>query len=73
VTRLDAAKGGCKQAIKNQLNEVDTFELTVEKVKLNASGTTASASVKNLQSGKTRLSTLSLVKEAGKWKISSIG
>lgn len=75
VTRLDAAKGGCEQAIKNQLNEVDTFELTVESVKVNASGTppTASASVKNVQSGKTRLSTLSLVKEAGKWKISSIG
>jgi len=72
VARLDAAKGGCEQAIKNQLNEVDTFELTVESVKVSSSGTTASASVKNVQAGKTRLSTVSLVKEAGKWKISSV-
>jgi len=74
VKRLDLAKGGCKQAIKNQLNEVDTFELTVESVQVNASGAhpTASARVKNLQAGKTRLNTVLLVKEAGEWKISGI-
>jgi hypothetical protein len=74
VRRLNLAKGGCKQAIKNQLNEVDTFELTVESVHVNASGAhpTASASVKNVQAGKTVLGTVSLVKEAGTWKISSV-
>jgi copper chaperone CopZ len=74
VTRLDSAKEGCEQAIKNQLNEVDTFELTVESVQVNASGTppTASARVKSVNAGKTVLSTVTLVKEGGKWKISSI-
>jgi copper chaperone CopZ len=66
VTRLDSAKEGCEQAIKNQLNEVDTFELTVESVQVNASG------VKSVNAGKTVLSTVTLVKEGGKWKISSI-
>ena len=74
VARLDLVKGGCKEAMSKQLGEVDTFELTVESVKLDASAAppTASASVKNLRSGKNRLSTVSLVKEAGAWKISSI-
>lgn len=74
VRRLDGAKGRCKQAIKNQLAEVDTFELTVESVQVNAAGNppTATARVKNVRSGKTRVSTVSLVKEGGKWKLSSV-
>jgi len=74
VTRLDAAAGGCKQAIKDQLSEVDTFELTVESVQVNDSGKvpTATARVKSVHAGKTELSTVSLVKEDGQWKISSL-
>ena len=74
VARLELVKGGCKEAMNKQLGEIDTFEVTVETVQVNAAATppTASASVKNTRSGKARLSTVSLVKEAGKWKISSI-
>ncbi len=75
VTRLGSGKEACEQAIKKQLNEVDTFELTVEKLlHIDASGTppTATVSVKNVNAGKTVLSTVTLVKEGGKWKISSI-
>ncbi len=74
VARLELVKGGCKQAMNKQLGEIDSFEVTVESVQVDASATppTASASVKNVRSGKTRLSTVSLVKEAGGWKISSI-
>jgi hypothetical protein len=74
VARLELVKGGCKEAMNKQLGEIDTFEVTVESVQVNSSANppTASASVKNVRSGKTRLSTVSLVKEAGKWKISSI-
>jgi hypothetical protein len=74
VARLELAKGGCKKAMNKQLGEIDSFEVTVESVQVDASATppTATASVKNVRSGKTRLSTVSLVKEAGKWKISSI-
>jgi copper chaperone CopZ len=73
VTGLGRAKGGCKQAIKNQLAEVDSFELNVKSVQVNAKRTppTATAQVKSVNAGKTRLGTVSLVKEAGKWKISS--
>jgi hypothetical protein len=74
VIRLNAAKGGCMQAIKNQLAEVDSFELSVQSVQVNAAGAhpTATAQVKSVNAGKTRLGTLTLVKEGGKWKISGI-
>jgi hypothetical protein len=74
VARLELVKGGCKEAMNKQLGEIDTFEVTVESVQVDAAATppTASASVKNVRSGKTSLSTVSLVKEAGSWKISSV-
>jgi hypothetical protein len=74
VTRLSSAKGGCRQAIKNQLGEVDSFELSVQSIQVSAAGTrhTAIAHVKSVYSGKTRSSTLLLVKEGGKWKISAL-
>ncbi len=71
VTKLNATGGGCEKAIKGQLTEVDSFEVTVEAMQ--ASGTTATAHVKSIYSGKNRKGTLTLVKEAGKWKISSLG
>ena len=74
VTRLDGVKEGCKQALKNQLAEVDNFELNVQSVQVNASSTppTATAQVKSVRQGKSRAGTLTLVKEGGKWKISGI-
>lgn len=70
VTKLDAT-GGCEKAIKGQLTEVDSFEVTVEAMQV--SGSTATAHVKSIYSGKGRKGTLSLAKEGGKWKISSLG
>jgi copper chaperone CopZ len=74
VGKLSTASGGCEQAIKNQLSEVDGFELNVESITVNSTGTppTATAHVQSVYSGKKRLSTLSLVKEGGKWKISGL-
>jgi Domain of unknown function (DUF4878) len=71
VTKLDASAGSCQKAIKGQLTEVDSFEVTVEAMQV--SGTTATAHVKSIYSGKTRKGTLSLVKEGSEWKISSLG
>jgi len=71
VSKLDASGGGCEKAIKGQLTQVDSFELTVEA--LQVSGSTATAHVKSIYSGKGRKGTLSLAKEGGKWKISSLG
>jgi hypothetical protein len=70
VKQLSATRGGCQQAVKNQLAEVDTFEVTVESIKLN--GTTATARVKSVYSGKSRPGTLTLAKEGDKWKISAL-
>ena len=74
VKRLSTASGGCRQAIKNQLGEVDSFELSVQSIYVSAAGgqRTASARVKSIHMGKTRSSTLLLVREGGKWKISGL-
>lgn len=69
VSRLGGTKG-CEATVKERLTEVDNTELTVESVKV--SGTTATASVKSVYSGKKKLSTVSLVKEGGKWRISAL-
>jgi len=50
---------------------LDSFEVTLNTVKFN--GTTAKATVKSVYSGKKRPSTVSLVKESGKWKIAAFG
>jgi hypothetical protein len=70
VTKLDAAEGGCEKAIKDQLTEVDSFEVTIQTVQ--AAGGAATAKVKSIYSGKSKAGTLSLVKEGGKWKISAL-
>jgi hypothetical protein len=70
VSKLDAS-GGCEKAIKSQLTQVDSFEVTVEAMQV--SGSTATAHVKSIYSGRGRKGTLSLAKEGGKWKISSLG
>jgi Domain of unknown function (DUF4878) len=74
VARLNATTGGCKQAMKNQLTELDNFEVAVQSVHLSITGAepTAIAHVTSIRDGKTKASTLSLVREGGKWKISSL-
>jgi hypothetical protein len=74
VAPLNRFRGGCTQAIKNQLAEIDSFELSIKAVRSPTPGTppTATATVKSTWSGKSRLSTVSLVKEAGKWKVSAL-
>jgi hypothetical protein len=71
TARLSSAPGGCTQAIKRQLSQVDTLELTVTSI-LPQTATTASAKVKNTYAGKAKISTVDLVKEDGQWKISKL-
>jgi hypothetical protein len=72
TARLNSVPGGCKQALKSQLSQVDTQELTVEKVHPYSS-TSASAEVKSTYAGKNKVTTVTLVKENGVWKISKLG
>jgi hypothetical protein len=60
--------GGCTAALKSQLREVDALNLAVESISVN--GASAQARVKSTWSGKSHISTLLLVKEGARWKIS---
>jgi hypothetical protein len=70
LARLKAAGGKCEAALKTQLGEVDVFELKVESIAI--AGATASARVKSTWSGKSRFSTMRLVKEGGAWRIAGL-
>jgi hypothetical protein len=72
VARLNATPGGCKQALKGQLSQIDNFDVTVESVHVSAPRQTATARVKSIYNGKNRIRTVSLVFEGGKWKILSV-
>jgi outer membrane murein-binding lipoprotein Lpp len=74
VARLNAISGGCKQAIKEQLAEIDNAEVKVDSVQLGSgpAANTATARVRTIYSGKTRASTVSLRKQGGKWKLAAI-
>jgi hypothetical protein len=74
VARLSAAPGGCKQAIKGQLSEIDNFDVTVESVRITSTGSkrTATARAKSTYNGKKVVRTATLVFENGKWKILSV-
>lgn len=71
VKRLGGLKG-CEAAIKTQLGQVDNPELAIASVQIGARGTKASATVKSIYEGKSRQSTMLLVKEGGKWRISGV-
>jgi hypothetical protein len=70
ASRLSPAGGGCQAAIKSQLKEVDSLELTVQRIEVN--GTSATAHVTSVYSGKKKPTTMTLVRENGKWKISAV-
>jgi hypothetical protein len=74
VEALDRAPGGCNRAIKNQLAEIDSFEVSIHGVHVAPRGAhpTATASVKSINAGKSRASTVTLVKEGGRWKVSGL-
>ena len=72
VAKLGGTKG-CEAAIKKQLAEVDKLEVSVQSVKLASGGANATAAVRSVYEGKTRPSTVSLVKEGRKWKIAALG
>jgi Protein of unknown function (DUF3828) len=71
VNRLGGIKG-CERAIKNQVAEIDSLEVKVQSIKLGPGGKTATARVKSTYGGKSAERTVSLVKEAGKWKVSGV-
>jgi hypothetical protein len=71
VTTSLKSAGGCQAVLKKQLVQLDALNLTIESVSVN--GATATAKVKSTYSGKSRVTTVALVKEGSRWKISSTG
>jgi len=71
VAGLGGTKG-CEKAIKDQLAEIDSLEAKVESIQLGAGGATATTRVKSTRAGKKRMSTVALVKEGGRWKVSAL-
>jgi copper chaperone CopZ len=69
VKGLSSAPGGCQQVIKEQLKEIASFEVDVQKITITGAGHAATASVESKYSGKNKISSVLLVEEAGKWKI----
>ncbi len=65
-------RAGCEQAIKRQLSEIDSFDATVQRITISATGT-ATASVKSTYGGKQRTLPLTLVREGGRWRVSGLG
>jgi hypothetical protein len=75
VQRLNLAPGGCQRVIKDQQAEIDPgLEVKVEAVHLggSAAAPTATATVRSTFEGKHHISTLLLVKESGKWRVSGL-
>jgi hypothetical protein len=72
VARLGGKKG-CEAAIKAQLTEIDSLEVSVQSIKLGPRGSTATAAVTSTYGGKKKRGTVALVKEGGKWKVSGLG
>jgi hypothetical protein len=68
--RLARAGASCDAALKRQLGQIDTVELTVQSVAVK--GDSATARVKSTWSGRSLTSSLALVKEGGAWKIAAL-
>jgi hypothetical protein len=78
VKRVTTPTKTCTKVVKQQLDDADTFELTVVSVSLDgassgAGSTHATARVKSTDNGKDRFDLFTLVKESGRWRIQSLG
>jgi hypothetical protein len=69
ITRLGGTKH-CETAIKNQLAEINNLEVNIQTIHLSPEDTNATAAVTSIHEGKTHPSTITLIKEHGKWKLS---
>ena len=65
------SKATCASALDDRLRDVDTFEMTVQKVTVN--GGNATAVVKSKAGKHDRTDTFAFVRQGANWKISSLG
>jgi len=72
VARL-GGQAACERAVKNQLSEIDNFDVSIASIALGPKGDTATATVRSTYGGKKRTTTIHLVKEGGAWKVAAFG
>jgi len=73
VRKLNGAPGGCSSAITRQLNEADSYDLSLAHApSISMTGDSATARVTTTSARKAHTDTLNLVLEAGHWRISSL-
>lgn len=68
--KLQATGSSCQSALKHQLSQIDTLELKIKSIAVK--GNAASAHVTSTWEGKSRESSLALVKEGSAWRISAL-
>jgi hypothetical protein len=71
AAKLKDSGGGCTHVIGNQLNAVDSYDLTIVSITVN--GTSAQARVKTKSNGKDHFDTLLLTKVGTNWRVSGLG
>ncbi len=73
ASKLNGAAGGCSSVVSRQLNEVDSYDLSLANAQSIAiSGASATAHVTSTSGRRSQTDTLSLVLEGGRWKISGL-
>src|SRR4051794_19302808 len=72
VDRLEARPGGCRTVVDEALQDTDTSDLTVRGVQIDGNRATVRATT-DVGSAPDETTTLQLVREGGRWKISSLG
>jgi hypothetical protein len=75
VKRITTPTKTCSKVVKQQLDDADTFALTVVSVSVDGTktGSHATARVKSTENGKDSFDNFTLVREAGRWKVQSLG
>jgi hypothetical protein len=71
VRKLDAAQGRCSGAISDQLDTINDADIDIRSIQV--SGDTATARVVTEFDGNDRVSTLRLVRDAGRWRVAGLG
>jgi hypothetical protein len=71
VTKLGGTKG-CEAAVKRQLTQIDSTQLTIQSVSVASGQRSATATVKSVFEGKSRSHEVTLLEQRGKWKLASL-
>jgi copper chaperone CopZ len=70
---LRSKLGNCQTTVKTAIKNTDSFDLTVQSVQVTGASATAKVRAKRGGSTPDEIDTVGLVREGGRWRISSLG